>query len=236
MEKMETAPRRFPDWGLYGFITEAFSRGRAAWETAEALGRAGVPIIQYREKDKSKKEKLAECRRIREITRRYGQCFIVNDDIDIALLADADGVHLGQDDIPAREARCLIGDRRFLGISTHSPEQLAQAIADGADYVGVGPIFPTTTKKDVCAAVGWEYLDHALANSTVPCVAIGGIKHRHLSELVARGTRLIALVTEILDSDDPETVARNLRETMRRSTILPDRPGLPGARLRSPET
>lgn len=216
MAKAATEGRKFPDQGLYAFITEEFSRGRAAVETAEALGRAGVRIVQYREKYKSQREKLAECRRLREITRRYRQCFIVNDDIEIALLVGADGVHLGQDDIPAPEARSLLAPGMILGISTHSPEQLGRALSEGADYVGVGPIFPTKTKVNVCAAVGVEYLDYALAHSTVPCVAIGGIKRRHVGDLGARGARIIAMVTEILDSDDPEGVARLVIEEMKR--------------------
>lgn len=219
MARTGTKLRDFPDKGLYAFITEEFSRGRALTKTAEALGRAGVKIVQYREKYKSKREKLAECRQLREITRYYGQCFIVNDDIEIALLAEADGVHLGQDDIPAIEAKSLLKPGMFLGISTHSPEQLKSALSQGADYVGVGPIFATKTKVDVCAAVGVEYLEYALTYSTVPCVAIGGIKRRHVEDLTARGARIIAMVTEILDSNDPEGTARQIIEIMNKGEL-----------------
>jgi len=216
LERTGTERKRFPERGLYGFFTEGFSHGRSVAETAELLGKAGVPIMQYREKDKSKRLKLVECRLLREITRRYGQCFIVNDDIEIALLVGADGVHLGQDDIPASDARALIGRGMILGISTHSPAQLAAAVESGADYVGVGPIFPTMTKKDVCAPVGYEYLDYALSHSPVPCVAIGGIKRRHVADLASRGARIIAMVTEILDTSAPDEIAREVVETMKR--------------------
>jgi thiamine-phosphate pyrophosphorylase len=204
--------RPFPTKGLYGFITEEFCRGRSLRETAEALGRGGVKIIQYREKDKSKKLMLRECKELREITARYGQCFIVNDHIDLALLCGADGVHLGQEDLPPREARSLLREGMILGVSTHSPDQLSRALEEGADYVGVGPIFPTNTKKDVCAAVGLEYLDYALRHSTVPCVAIGGIKGFHLETLLDRGARIIAMVTEILQAEDPGSTAKELAD------------------------
>ncbi len=115
---------------------------------------------------------------------------------------DADGVHVGQEDLPVDAVRSLIGDDKIIGLSTHSPEQAEKAIAQGADYIGVGPIFTTETKEDVCAAVGLDYLDHVVAHSSLPFVAIGGIKEHNIDEIITRGARSICLVTEIVGSED----------------------------------
>ena len=197
--------------GLYGFTGEPFARGRTAVEIVEALLAGGARVIQYREKQKIPRQCLADCLRIRERTRAKGATFIVNDRPDIALLCDADGVHLGQDDLPVRDVRRLVGPRMLIGASTHHPEQLARAAAEGADYVGVGPLFATQTKAGVGPPVGLAYLDDAVKNSPLPFVAIGGIKRSHIPELLHHGARAIAMVTEILDVED---IAGRVREIL----------------------
>ena len=136
------------------------------------------------------------------MTRQAGAAFIVNDDIDLALLVDADGVHVGQEDLPVAAVRSLVGPDRAIGLSTHSPDQARGAVEAGADYIGVGPIFATQTKDDVCAPVGLSYLDFVAANFDLPFVAIGGIKEHNLAEVAARGGRCAALVTEIVGARD----------------------------------
>ncbi len=203
--------------GIYGITAEKFSNGRSNLEVVDAMIRGGVRIIQYREKhkDKSIRSMYEECLKIREITRAHGVLFIVNDFVDLALLVDADGVHVGQDDLPVSAVRRLVGDR-IIGLSTHSPEQAAKAIEDGADYVGIGPIFETRTKDDVCAPVGLEYLDYAIANLSVPFVAIGGIKTHNIEEVCRRGAKTICLVTEIVGAHDIAGTIKDLTASMKK--------------------
>lgn len=188
------------DHSLYCIITQKYCNGRTAVETAEELVRAGVKIIQYREKDKSKKEKYEDCLKIRELTRNAGVCFIVNDDVDIAIVVKADGVHVGQEDMPVKVVRELCGDNMIIGLSTHSREQALDAVRKRADYIGVGPIFPTKTKENVCDAVGLEYLDFVANNIHIPFVAIGGIKCHNLEEVIRHGARSVALVSEVISA------------------------------------
>ena len=189
--------------GIYGILGEQFSRGRGNVKTAELLVKGGIDILQYREKrhKKSYQSMYEECLEIRKITREAGVPFIVNDFLDLALAVGADGVHQGQDDLPIPVVKRL-APRLMVGCSTHSPEQAARALADGADYIGVGPIFPTQTKEDVCQAVGFSYLEQVASRGDVPFVAIGGIKRHNMKEVIARGATTICLVTEIIAADD----------------------------------
>ena len=142
------------DTDIYCLTGEKFSLGRSNVEVVREMLDAGVRLIQYREKEKKAGAKLDECRAIREMTRRAGASFIVNDDIDIAILVEADGVHVGQHDLPVEEVRRLVGRDMAIGLSTHTPEEARDAVRRGADYIGVGPIFKTFTKEDVVDPVG----------------------------------------------------------------------------------
>lgn len=188
--------------GIYAILGEEFSNGKTNLEVARELLDSGIKIIQYREKDKKAIYKYEECLELRKLTAEYGCMFIVNDDIDIAILVGADGVHTGQEDLPIAEVKKLVGDDMIVGRSTHSPSQAIKAIEDGADYIGVGPIFATKTKKDVCDPVGLEYLEYVAENHDIPFVAIGGIKEHNLKEVVGRGARCACLVTDIVGSRD----------------------------------
>jgi thiamine-phosphate pyrophosphorylase len=202
--------------GIYGITAEKFSLNRSTPDVVEEMIRAGVKIIQYREKRHEKKyiEILEECRIIREITRNHGVTFIINDFVDIALLVDADGVHVGQEDLPVQEVRQLIGPDKIIGLSTHSPKEASAAEEAGADYIGVGPIFATQTKEDVCAPVGLGYLEHIVANCPLPFVAIGGIKLHNIHEVVSRGAKSICLVTEIVGSENITKTVGDLHKAM----------------------
>jgi thiamine-phosphate pyrophosphorylase len=131
-------------------------------------------------------------------------------------LSDADGVHVGQDDLPLQELRRLVG-HRIVGVSTHSPAQALAAVAGGADYIGVGPIFETRTKDDVCDPVGLAYLEFAAANVPIPFTAIGGIKAHNIQEVVSRGADSVCMVTEIVGAEDIEGTVRGLGEMMESS-------------------
>lgn len=198
--------------GIYGITAEKFSAGRSNLEVVQRMIEGGIRVIQYREKRpyKSSGQMLAECQAIRWMTREAGVLFIVNDYVDIALLVDADGVHVGQDDLPVAEVRKLIGPGKLIGLSTHDPDQAAAATTAGADYIGVGPLFSTQTKEDVCAPVGLGYLEHVVRTCPLPFVAIGGIKEHNLHEVTARGAKTVCLVTEIVGAPDITATVRRL--------------------------
>jgi thiamine-phosphate pyrophosphorylase len=203
--------QRVLDTDIYALTDEGLSAGRSTIEVSDAMLKAGIKVLQYREKDKKAGAMLEECVALRRMTREAGCTFIVNDHIDIAMLVDADGVHVGQEDLPVEEVRRLIGPGKIIGLSTHSPEQCLDAIARGADYIGVGPIFATKTKKDVCAPVGYEYLEYVVKNHDIPHVAIGGIKLHNVADVVRHGTRCCALVSEIVGADDIAGMVARLR-------------------------
>jgi thiamine-phosphate pyrophosphorylase len=198
--------------GIYGITAKKFSLGRSNIEVAEEMIAGGVTVIQYREKRPytSHRTMLEECSQLRALTRKHGVLFIVNDHVDIALLTDADGVHVGQDDLPVDQVRKLVGRKKIIGLSTHSPRQARQAMEIGADYIGVGPIFSTQTKEDVCDPVGLEYLAYAVKNVTLPFVAIGGIKAHNIDRVCQLGAKTICLVTEIVGAEDIAGTVRNL--------------------------
>ena len=199
---------------LYALTDARLSLGRPLEEVARALLGAGVKILQYREKKAKAGQMLEECRLLRRLTAEAGACFIVNDHIDIALLVKADGVHVGQEDLPLACVRELVGPGMLIGLSTHSPEQARAAVAAGADYIGVGPIFATQTKEDVCAPVGFAYLDWVAANITLPFVAIGGIKAHNIGEVARHGARCCALVSELVGAPDIAAQVALVRRNM----------------------
>ncbi len=203
--------RKLPNADLYCITAHEHSRGRSNIEVVQSLIKSGIKIIQYREKDKKKLQKYIECLRIRELTKSAGVTFIVNDDIDIAILVKADGVHIGQDDLPIERVRELVGEEMIIGVSTHSPVQAQAAVRGGADYIGVGPIFKTYTKKDVCDPVGLDYLDYVVRNIDIPFVAIGGIKAGNLRSVIERGAKCIAMVTEIVGAKEIDDKIKELR-------------------------
>lgn len=208
-------PRILPgETDLYALTDSRLALGRSVEEQARALLSAGVKIVQYREKHAHAGRMLEECRILRRLTLEAGAAFIVNDHIDIAMLVDADGVHVGQEDLPVPEVRHLLGPDKIIGLSTHSPAQAKAAVLAGADYIGVGPIFATQTKEDVCAPVGFSYLEWVAANISLPFVAIGGIKEHNIGEVAARGARCCALVSELVGAPDIAAKVRAVRATM----------------------
>ena len=159
---------------------------------------------------------IKRCSRLlRRLTEKAGACFIVNDHIDIAMLVGADGVHIGQEDLPVPEVRRLVGPDMLIGLSTHSPEQAVAAVNAGADYIGVGPIFATQTKEDVVDPVGFDYLDWVARNIELPFVAIGGIKAHNIAEVARHGARCCALVSELVGARDIPAQVEAVRLAMR---------------------
>ena len=202
------------DFRLYVITGEKFHPGRNYVEVMEEAIRGGADCIQLREKNKTKKELLEMARRLRELTDRYAVPFIVNDHVDIALAVNADGVHLGQDDLPLEEARRILGPDKMIGISTHKLEEALAAERTGADYIGVGPVFPTDTKEDVVDPVGIQYVDEVVRNISIPFVAIGGIKLHNVDEVLQAGAQRICIVSAVVGADDVRGAAQAFRNKL----------------------
>jgi thiamine-phosphate pyrophosphorylase len=211
---MRILPGKGAGSDVYGITDSRLSLGRPVAEVVKALLAGGVRIIQYREKDKHAGEMLRECRELRALTQAAGACFIVNDHVDIAILCEADGVHVGQEDLPVPEVRRLVGPETIVGLSTHTSAQARAALDAGADYIGVGPLFATRTKEDVVAPVTLAYLDWVAANITLPFVAIGGIKRHNVGEVARRGARCCALVSELDGARDIVARVAEVRRAM----------------------
>ncbi len=207
--------------GLYAITCEKRSAGRKNTDIVKEMVKGGIEVLQYRSKEnKTKKEKYFECLEISKIARDNGILFIINDEVDLALAVDADGIHIGQDDLPLKVVRKLVGHDKIIGISTHSPEQALKAVEEGADYIGVGPIFPTNTKDDICQPVGTEYLDFVVNHIKIPFVAIGGIKERNIEDILKHGAKTIAMVTEITEAPDVSEKIRRLRKILKDFKII----------------
>jgi thiamine-phosphate pyrophosphorylase len=161
---------------------------------------AGVKWVQYRDKEKSRREIYEEAIRLRKLTKDFNAVLIVNDYADIALAVDADGVHLGQDDLPIEEARKIMGRDKIIGISTHSLERAIDAEKEGADYIGFGPVFRTTT-KDAGMPKGTDMLQKIKKHVQIPVVAIGGINIENIRLVLDTGVDAVAVASAILSGD-----------------------------------
>lgn len=207
-------PKTVEEMRLYCFSPGPFLRGRDPIELVEAQIRGGADVIQLREKELPKRERLALGFKIREITRRHHVLFIVNDDLDLALILEADGLHLGQGDIPIACARPFMRNA-IIGVSTHSVEQAEAAVKAGADYIGFGPVFPTGTKPDREPEVGVGALGDLSRRCPIPCVAIGGITLANLPRLVGAGCRSAAIISDILRAGDTKEIEERCRAMKR---------------------
>lgn len=174
----------------------------------EASLQGGLQIVQYREKEAEDRDRIVTARQLKTLCQQYGALFLVNDRVDLALAVDADGVHLGQQDLPIAVARDLLGSHRIIGRSTTNPEEMAKALAEGADYIGVGPVYATPTKPDKPAA-GLEYVRYAAAHAPVPFYAIGGIDTHNVDEVLAAGATRTAVVRAIMKADNPERTTQH---------------------------
>jgi thiamine-phosphate pyrophosphorylase len=189
-------------------VIEARPRGSDPEPLLEAALRGGVDIVQLREKELADDDLVAAARPFRRLCAEHGALFVLNDRPDLVKACDADGVHVGQDDAPAAEARRAVGPELLVGLSTHAPEHFDHV--ESADYLGVGPVFETPTKPD-SAAVGLDLVRIAAQRVTLPFFAIGGIEPGTVGLVVAAGAERVAVVRAVRDADDPEAAARVLR-------------------------
>ena len=203
-----TLRQRLMQTRLYVLLTEQACR-RVWLETAEAVLRGGAGCLQLREKGSADGELLERAHRLRELTSRHGALLIINDRPDIARRCGADGVHVGQDDLPVRDARSIAGPRLLVGKSTHTVEQFETAVADEPDYIAVGPMFDSSTKPQEHIA-GPETLRTVVPRTHLPLVAIGGITPENVDEVLAAGARCVCVCSAVLGADNPERAAANL--------------------------
>jgi thiamine-phosphate pyrophosphorylase len=204
--------RLVSDFHLYVLTDHILSRGRLNVEVIKAAIAGGADAIQLRDKGFTAKRLIQEALILRDITREGGVPFIVNDRVDVALAADADGVHLGQGDLPISWARRLLGKHKIIGVSTHSVEEAVQAEKDGADYISIGSVFPTTTKSDARPLAGLELITDIKRNVNIPVVAIGGIKEENVAQVGEAGADCIAVISAVVSATDIKQAAKNLRE------------------------
>ena len=198
------------DLRLYAVTDSAWLRGRALEDAVAAAIRGGATFVQLREKACSHEERCALARQVLAVCRLAGVPFVVDDDVACAREVGADGVHVGQKDIAAREARALLGPDAVVGVSAQTPGQAVRAVADGADYLGVGAVFPTGTKADA-DDVGLPGLAAVCRAVDVPVVGIGGISAANAAQLAGTGACGVAVVSALFAAADPEGAARGLR-------------------------
>lgn len=190
------------DFRLYAITGEQFHEGRNLIDVMEEAIIGGVDIIQLRDKKNSKKVVLEKAKQLKALARKYNVPLIINDHIDIALAIDADGIHIGQDDLPLVEARKIVGPNKIIGISTHAIEEAKEAERNGADYIGVGPIFATKSKEDVVDPVTTKYIEEVVNEIKIPFVAIGGIKLHNVDQVLNAGATRICAISEIVGSEN----------------------------------
>ena len=213
--KREARILLFQEIDVYPVTCERLSQGRSNLEVLKGVIQGGSKIIQLREKHYSKRDFYNLALKFREITSRAGVLLIINDHVDIALAVDADGVHLGQEDLPVQVAR-MLAPELLIGASTHSLEQALQAEEEGADYINIGPIFPTRTKEGVESVLGPEAIATISSQIKVPFTVMGGIREDNMKEVLAKGARRVAMVSAITKAVDIAAKVKSLKEKILR--------------------
>jgi thiamine-phosphate pyrophosphorylase len=203
--------------GLYVLIDTQALKGRSEVEVARGAIRGGATVIQLRDKQRNKRELLPIAQGLKALCASSGIPFLINDHLDLALAADADGLHLGQGDLPFSEARRLLPQDKLLGCSAATLEEAIKAESDGADYIAVGSIYKTTSKSDFRLA-GVETLHQVKEAVSIPVVAIGGIDEDNLAEVIVAGADAVAVIGAVLGAEDIEMAARRLRAKMESCT------------------
>lgn len=187
---------------LYAILDTSFSKGCSPLTILSEFLAGGVKLVQLRAKELSSAEFYSLAKEARQLTREAGAMFIVNDRADIALACNADGVHLGQDDLPLAAVRKVLGPEQIIGISTHDLDQARTAELNGADYIGFGPIFSSTTKDTGYSPRGLEMLREIRAVTKIPIVAIGGINEHNVAEVWSAGADAAAIISDLMAAED----------------------------------
>jgi thiamine-phosphate pyrophosphorylase len=215
-------------YSLYLVMGSQDCRGRDPVRVLDQAIDGGITLFQFREKNSglTLRETVSLGERLRSLCRERNIPFIVNDRADLALLLDADGLHVGQDDLPVRQARRLIGPHRLLGVSAETVEEAEQALREGADYLGVGPIYATATKPDAGKPIGPGAIAEIRQrlSSPLPIVGIGGIDVAGVAEVIRAGADGVAVVSAIAGKPDPRKAAVELRQAVERAAGAPPGP------------
>ena len=198
------------DYGLYLVTDQKLAGANNIVDVVKRAILGGVSVVQYRDKDVDTGLMIKMAEQIYEITKSCGVPLIVNDRVDVMMAIDADGVHVGQSDMPARLVRSLIGPDKILGVSVKTVDQAIKAVDDGADYLGVGDIFGTATKKDAGLPIGLDVLRAISAVVKVPIVGIGGINDSNAQDVILNGADGIAVISAIVGKNDPKAAAKKL--------------------------
>lgn len=202
-------------FGLYVVTDSRLSHGASDAEVAGAAYAGGADAVQLRMKNADGRDFLEQARIARELSLEYGKCLIINDRVDIAAMSDADGVHLGQSDVPVREARKLLGHGKIVGVSVHCIGEAVRAMDDGADYLGLGPIFRTDTKPDAGPCLGLDAIGAIRDAVDIPLVAIGGINEGNIADVMRAGADSAAVVSAVVSQSDMTAATRRLVRIVR---------------------
>lgn len=211
--------RRDIDYSLYLVTDRHLSKGRSTLQIVEAAVRGGVTCVQLREKDCSTREFIEQARAVRDRLQALNIPLIINDRLDVALAVKADGVHLGQSDMPLALARSIVADTLIIGISAESLIDAVEAEKGGADYLGVSPIYSTPTKTDTAPPLGLEGLRQIRAAVNLPLVGIGGLNRDTAGAVIRGGADGVAVVSAIVAADDPEQAARDLKSAIEEARL-----------------
>lgn len=205
------------DYSLYLVTDRILARGRSTSAIVQAAIRGGVTCVQLREKECSTLEFIQQARDLKEYLKGQGIPLIINDRVDVALAVKADGVHLGQRDMPLPMAKAILGDSMIIGISAESLDDAVAAEKGGADYLGVSPIYATPTKNDTAPPLGLEGLRKIRQHVRIPLVGIGGLNRQNSADVIRNGADGVAVVSAIVAADDPEAAARDLRQIIEKA-------------------
>ncbi len=199
-------------------ITDSGLTRKNALEDVRSASKAGVKIIQYREKNKNTLEMIKEAEKIGKLCKKNDVLFIINDRVDIALAVDADGVHLGSDDMPCSTARKILGNRKIIGLTVHNTAEAVEAERSGADYIGVSPVFETRTKPDAGKPGGIKFIEAVKKKIKIPFVAIGGINETNIADVLKAGAKSVAIISAIVSRPDVEKECKKFRNIILNSS------------------
>jgi thiamine-phosphate pyrophosphorylase len=203
------------DWSLYLVTDSRQSRGRSNLEIVKASVEGGATIVQFREKEMTSHQFYREGLEIRDFLKRAGIPLLINDRVDMVLALDADGVHLGKDDLPVPVARKLLGNGKIIGMSVEHPDEVEAAEQSGADYLGVSPIYTTPTKPELETGLGLDGLREIRRRTTLPLIAIGGMNQQTAADAIAAGADGVAVVSAIVAADHPTHATQDILEQVR---------------------
>lgn len=203
------------DWSVYLVTDPRLPTERSLVEIVEASIRGGVNVIQFRDKQVGTRNMVETAKTLCDLCHRMGAYFLVNDRVDVALAVDADGVHVGQDDMPIGIARRLLGPDKLIGITVHNVDEMKKAEMEGADYLSIAPVFATPTKPDHQNPLGLEGVKALAVHANKPLVAIGGINRSNAAAVIHSGAAGVCVVSAIISAVDPELATRELYEQVK---------------------